>query len=94
MSSVPRLVRRGLSAIVAAMTVVLLLPASAARASGGLPDSMASMGDSITRWRTRCRRASSVLEVDQARSSMDWQIRNRDQADRAAALVWPTCQRW
>jgi lysophospholipase L1-like esterase len=54
MSSVPRLMRRGLSAIVAAMTVVLLLPASAARATDGLPDSMASMGDSITRAFNAC----------------------------------------
>jgi len=54
MSSVPRLVRRGLSAIVATMTAVLLLPASPARASGGLPDSMASMGDSITRAFNAC----------------------------------------
>jgi hypothetical protein len=54
MSAVPRHVRRGLSAAVATLTAILLLPGSPARASAGLPDSMASMGDSITRGFNAC----------------------------------------
>jgi lysophospholipase L1-like esterase len=53
MSSAPSLVRRGLSATVAALTAVLLLPASPAAAAGP-PDSMAGMGDSITRGFNAC----------------------------------------
>ena len=53
MSPVPSLVRRGLSAIVAVLTVVLLLPATPAAAAGP-PNSMASMGDSITRAFNAC----------------------------------------
>ena len=53
MPSIPSLVRRGLCALVAALTAVLLLPPSPAAAAGP-PNSMASMGDSITRAFNAC----------------------------------------
>ncbi|MGC1215097.1 MAG: SGNH/GDSL hydrolase family protein [Micromonospora sp.] len=58
MRPLPTVFRRGVSVLVAALTAVLLLPASASAASA--PNSMASMGDSITRgfnacgWYTDC----------------------------------------
>ena len=52
-SSVPRLARRGLSAMIAAVVAVVLLPGSPAAAASP-PDSMASMGDSITRAFNAC----------------------------------------
>ena len=52
-SSVPRIARRGLAAVLAALVAVVLLPGSPASAAS-LPDSMASMGDSITRAFNAC----------------------------------------
>jgi lysophospholipase L1-like esterase len=50
----PSLIRRGLTAVIAALSAVLLIPSPAAAAVGTPPNSMAAMGDSISRAFNAC----------------------------------------